>query len=199
MRNGWTRSFCPAQSRIHPWNAVKKLKFLFAYRNYERNTVQKSRTLWKCLQSWLQGFMHSVSKQIYFLMVVRVKRDKNSYFEISWSLSVRVLTALSVLQQSHSPSLTSLPESLGLIWRFPQCDCLPLHPPPLTQHVKSYEACSLKNPWRLQNTCQKDFQCYWWANSCASDDTGPQNLWFVIGNWSQTIKVRKNFRLCFSH
>lgn len=144
--------------------------------------------------------MHSVSIQAYYLMVVRIKRDKNSYFEIGWSLSVREFSLLWVLLQHRcSPSLISLPESLGLIWQLPQCYCLPLHPPPLTQHVKSYEACSLKKPWRLQNTCQKDFQCYWWANSCASDDTGPQNLWFVVGNWSQTIKVRKNFNLCFTN
>lgn len=144
--------------------------------------------------------MYSVPKQAYYLMVVRIKKDKNSYSVIGWSLSIREFSLLLLLpQHSCSPCLTSLPASLSLTWQLPQCNCLPLHPPPLTQHVKSYEGCSFEKPWRLQNACQKDFQWYWWANSCASADIGPQNLWFIMRNWSQTIKVRKNIKLCFTH
>lgn len=51
--------------------------------------------------------MHSVPKQTYYLMVVRIKKDKNSYFGIGWSLSVREFSLLWVLPQ-HSVSLTHL-------------------------------------------------------------------------------------------
>lgn len=94
------------RDNAQPWNAVKELKFLFTCKNSRWNTVQRRQTLWKCLQSWQQNqcFLHSVSKQAYYLVVVRIKRNKNSYFGIGWSLSVREFSLLWVLVQHSHPS-----------------------------------------------------------------------------------------------